>query len=145
MTTPHLNSSEQIIWEGRPSQWNNAGTFVAAVLFFWLIFPLLIATWQWLVIKNTRYVLTNQRLFTYRGVLNKHTDELELYRVKDYSQIKPFLMRMVGLGIVTLTTSDRSSPVVSLKGILESDKVQGLVRNQVEVCRINRGVREFDA
>ena len=145
MATAHLNANESIVWEGRPSQWNNAGTFLGAILFFWLVFPMLMALWKWLVVKNTRYVLTNQRLFTYRGVLNQHTDELELYRVKDYSQFKPLLMRMAGLGIVTLITSDRTSPTVSLSGIAEADKVQGMIRNESEACRIRRGVREIDA
>lgn len=145
MSMPHLNANEQIVWEGRPSQWNNAGTFFAATLFCWMVFPLLIALWQWLVVKNTRYVLTNQRLFTYRGVLNKHADELELYRVKDYALFKPFLMRLVGLGNVSLVTSDRTTPNVTLAGILESEKVQGMIRNESEACRIRRGVREFDA
>jgi uncharacterized membrane protein YdbT with pleckstrin-like domain len=145
MSTAPQNTNEQLVWEGRPSQWNNAGAFFAAGLFFWLVFPVLIALWKWLVIKNTRYVLTDQRLFTYRGVLNKHTDELELYRIKDYAQFKPLLMRMVGLGIVTLITSDRTTPTVSLKGILEADKVQGMIRDQTEASRIRRGVREIDA
>lgn len=145
MTLAQLNNNEQVVWEGTPSQWTNFAPFFVCTLFCWLGIPLLIILWRWLVVKNTKYVLTNERLFTYRGVLNKHVDELELYRVKDYAQFRPLLMRLVGLGCVSVVTSDRTHSVVNLNGIKDAGTVQGLLRNHVEACRQRRGVRELDA
>lgn len=144
MSTPHLNSNEKIVWQGTPSQWNNAGTFLLCGLLCWTLIPLIVAFWYWLVVKNTRFVLTNERLFNYRGVLNKRADELELYRIKDFSQSKSLLMRMVGLGTVTVITSDRTNKSLCLQGITEPDKVQGLLREHTERRRVKRGVRELD-
>lgn len=100
--------------------------------------------WSYLKVKTTRFVLTTERLFTYSGVLNKQIDELELYRVKDYSQYKPFVMRLAGLGCVSVETSDRSHPIVRIDGIKDPDFLQGLLRQHGELRRNARGVRELD-
>ncbi|MEC4242057.1 MULTISPECIES: PH domain-containing protein [Pseudomonas] len=142
--TPHLNANEKIVWQCTPSQWNNAGTFLLCGLFFWTVIPLLVAFWSWLVVRNTRFVITSERLFSYRGVLNMHVDELELYRIKDLSQSKSVLMRMVGLGSVTVITSDKTNPSLCMQGIESPDKVQALLREHTELRRIKRGVRELD-
>ena len=134
---------DNIIWSGRPSQWLNFKWFLACGLLFWLVVPILIAWWRWLVIRNTRYELTTQRLFTYHGVLNKEIDELELYRVKDFSQKSPFFLRLVGLGVVQVDTTDRSHPVVTINGITDASEVRQLLRTNVEACRRKTNVREW--
>lgn len=100
--------------------------------------------WSYLQVKTSRFVLTTERLFTHKGVLSKQIDELELYRIKDYAQFKPFVMRLAGLGCVSVETSDRSHPHVSINGIKEPDVLQGLLRQHGEKCRNARGVREVD-
>lgn len=142
--TPYLKSDEHIVWQGSPSQWNNAGTFLLCGFFCWALFPLLMAFWYWLVVKNTRFVITNERLFSYRGVVTKRVDELELYRIKDLSQSKSLLMQMVGLGSVTVITSDKTDQSLCLLGIEEPDKVQALLREHTERRNVQRGVREIN-
>lgn len=105
---------------------------------------LLAMLWAYLVTKSTRYILSTERLFTYKGVLNKHVDELELYRVKDYSQYSPLAMRIVGLGCVHVETSDRSHPYVRIDGIKDAFFLQGALRQHTELCRRAKGVRELD-
>ena len=138
------NNMSDVTWRGRPSQWVNFGWFVICGLFFWLVIPIFIALWQWLAVRNTRYELTSDRLFTYSGVLNKTVDELELYRVKDYSQSHPLLLRMVGLGNISLKTSDRTDPDVLISAIPDATEVRAMLRTNVEKCRTSRGVREID-
>lgn len=77
-------SQEENVWSGTPSQVVNFGAFIIWGLLFFLVFPLFIILWKWLVVKNTKYEITTERLRTRHGVLSKKTDELELYRVKDY-------------------------------------------------------------
>ena len=73
------NPSEHEVWQGAPSQWQNLGWWLSCAL----ILPIPYALWRWLVVRNTRYVLTDQRLKSSRGVFNRVTDDLELYRIKD--------------------------------------------------------------
>lgn len=137
-------SEEKDVWFGTPSQVVNLGSFVLWGLFFWLVFPLLIIFWKWLVIRNTRYELTTQRLRMRHGVLNKKTDELELYRIRDYKLDQPFFLRMFSLSNIILETSDRSHPQVVLRAIKNGEELRESLRTFVEECRTRKRVREVD-
>lgn len=137
-------SEEKNIWFGTPSQVINLGTFIFMGLFFWLLFPLLVIVWRWLVVKNTKYELTNERLRTRYGVLNKKTDELELYRVRDYKFEQPLLLRLFSLRNIILETSDRSDPQIILHAIPNGEELREKLRTHVEKCRGQKRVREVD-
>jgi uncharacterized membrane protein YdbT with pleckstrin-like domain len=135
---------EKTVWNGTPSQVVNIGTFVICGLFFWLLFPLFIMLWRWLVVKNTKYELTNERLRTRHGVLNKKTDELELYRVRDYKLDQPFFLRFFSLGNIVLLTSDKTHSTVTLQAISGGEELREKIRAFVEQCRMKKRVREVD-
>jgi uncharacterized membrane protein YdbT with pleckstrin-like domain len=137
-------SNEKALWSGTPSQLVNLPLYVLWVLLFWLVIPLFIMLWQWLVVRNTKYELTTERLRLRRGVLNKQLDEIELYRVRDYKFEQPFFLRLFGLGNITLRTSDRSHPVLRLRAIRNGEQLYEQVRAAVEECRTTKGVRELD-
>ena len=137
-------SEEKKVWFGTPSQVVNLGSFVFMGLFFWLVFPLFIIFWKWLGIKNTKYELTTERLRTRYGILNKQTDELELYRVRDYKFEQPFFLRLFSLGNIVLQTSDKSHPEVILRAIPNGEELREEIRIHVEECRRKKGVREVD-
>jgi uncharacterized membrane protein YdbT with pleckstrin-like domain len=122
----------------------DAPAALVALLFVAAAVPVAIAGWKWLVVANTQYELTTQRLRTRSGVLNKHLDELELYRVRDYKLEQPFFLRLFSLWIVTLTTSDKSHPLVVLRAIPRGDMLREQMRTHVESARMRRGVREVD-
>ena len=137
-------SEEKDVWFGSPSQVVNLGTFIVMGLLFWLVVPLFIILWKWLVIKNTRYELTTERLRTRHGVLNKETDELELYRVRDYKLEQPLFLRLFSLGNIVLQTSDSSHPVVTLRAIANGEELREQLRTHVEACRMKKRVREVN-
>lgn len=135
---------EKDVWFGTPSQVLNLGTFIVCGLLFFLVIPLFVALWRWLEVKYTKYELTTQRLRTRYGVLNRKTDELELYRVRDYQLVEPFFLRLFSLGNVVLRTSDRSNPVVTIKAVKNGEELREKLRQYVEECRTHKGVRELD-
>jgi uncharacterized membrane protein YdbT with pleckstrin-like domain len=135
---------EKELWRGTPSQLVNLPWYVLWILLFWLVIPLLVMLWQWLVIRNTVYELTSERLKLRRGVLNKHLDEVELYRVRDYKLEQPFFLRLFGLGNILLQTSDRSHPSLRLRAVRDGEQLYERVRAAVEECRARKGVRELD-
>src|SRR5438270_12563724 len=136
--------AEQTVWRGTSSQWKNFGLFILCTLFCWLIVPIFIALARYLKTKNKVYELTSERLKTTEGVFSKVTDTLELYRVKDLETRKPFLYRIVGIENVQLNTSDTSSPVIVLDAIPANVALGDKIRNQVEIIRQQKGVREID-
>lgn len=137
-------AAEQTVWTGTPSQILNLPTFILCGLLFWLVIPIFIGFWKWLVIRNTQYELTNERLKTRHGVLNKEMDDLELYRVRDYKLEQPLWLRIFGLGTITMQTSDRSHPVVQIRAIRNGEQLREELRTAVEACRTRKGVRELD-
>jgi uncharacterized membrane protein YdbT with pleckstrin-like domain len=135
---------EKDLWRGTPSQLVNLGWYILWLLLSWLVIPLFILLWQWLVIRTTVYELTSERLKLRSGVLNKHLDEVELYRVRDYKFEQPFFLRLFGLGNIVLQTSDRSHPRVRLRAIREGEALYEQIRGAVEQARARKGVRELD-
>lgn len=142
----HPSSEETVLWTGRPSQIVNLGTFVFCGLLFWLIVPIFIALWRWLVIKCTTYEVTSQRFRYSYGVLSRNTDELELYRVKDTAFTQSFFLRIFSLATVVMTTSDVNTRDSSIQAIPsdEARKLRESIRTHVEFLRDKKRVREID-
>ncbi len=162
--------AEETVWRGSVSQWKNFGFFVfqlllaAAVIILFamvrrqaaeignfapyililLAVPIFIAGKRYLQTKCKVYELTSERLKMNEGVFSKVTDTLELYRVKDIETRQPFLYRLCGIENVQLNTSDTSSPFVLIQAIPHPVGLGDKIRNQVEIIRQQKGVREID-
>ena len=136
--------AEEIVWRGASSQWKNLGLYVLSALFCWLIVPIFIALKRYLQTKNKIYELTTERLKITEGIFSKVTDTLELYRVKDLETRQPFLYRLVGVENVQINTSDTSSPLIFIEAIPRGVGLGDKIRNQVEIIRQQKGVREID-
>jgi membrane protein YdbS with pleckstrin-like domain len=158
---------EKKIWNGSPSQWMGIKSYIV-----WLIIPismsilsiffltdiiyisyfvyaylfigLLKSFWIFLNIRFNKIKVSNQRLIEENGIFSKITNELELFRVKDIVFEQPFLMRLVGLSIITLITSDKTSPQVSLTGIKGGKSLKEDLRKIVEIERERKKVYERD-
>ncbi|MEZ5328759.1 MAG: PH domain-containing protein [Verrucomicrobiales bacterium] len=168
MTTREAMTSEETIWKSTPSQIIHLpllllGAIIAtaisaglgllvgpavpvylaiiAVVWFVCLLPWL---WKSLNTKFYNYALTNERLKLTTGIFSRDTDVLELYRVKDMAISQPFLLRIFGLSNVTLTTSDRTTPILKLEAIRDGEKVLDTIRAHVEALREKKRVREVD-
>jgi uncharacterized membrane protein YdbT with pleckstrin-like domain len=136
--------AEETVWRGSSSQWKNLGVFILCGLFCWLIVPIFIALARYLQTKCKIYELTTERLKITEGVFSKVTDTLELYRVKDLETRQPFLHRLVGIENIEINTSDVSTPFVLVEAIPSSVGFGDKLRNQVELIRTQKRVRELD-
>ena len=136
--------AEELVWTGSPSQIVNLPVFVLCALFCWLVVPIFIALWKWLVVRNIRYELTSERIKLREGVLNKHLNEVELYRARDYRAEQPIYLRVFSLGNVIIGTTDASHPVVVLRAVRDVEHVLELVRRHVVDCREGKNVRALD-
>jgi uncharacterized membrane protein YdbT with pleckstrin-like domain len=134
-------TDEQVAWTGGPSQWCNFWWFASCLL----LLPIPLAVWKWLEVRNTVYMLTDQRLKFTRGVLSKTTEDLELYRVRDTKFQQNVWERMLGLGEIELFTTDETTSVVSLPWIRDAEGVREKIRGLVEARRDAKRVRYLDA
>jgi membrane protein YdbS with pleckstrin-like domain len=163
--------AEETVWRGNVSQWKNFGFFVLQLLFAAVIvtlfviirrqsslevrnlapyilvllaLPIFIAAKRYLQTKCRIYELTSERLKTTDGVFSKVTETLELYRVKDIETRQPFAYRLCGIENVQLNTSDASSPLIFIEAVPHHVGLADKIRNQVEIIRQQKGVREID-
>jgi uncharacterized membrane protein YdbT with pleckstrin-like domain len=156
-------SGERTMWVGRPSQWLNFKYYffglvlLAGAAVLWQLRPdvapvaygvgglvVLFVGWQYLVVRTTEMVLTNQRLSMRQGVLSRRRHDLELYRVKDTALEEPLLLRLVSLGNIEIVSSDRTHPVLVLRGVRDAEPLRQMVRATVEQLRSSKQVRELD-
>lgn len=129
---------DKIVWNGSPSQLTNIKTYI---LFFWtIILPLIV----YLRTRFTIYELTEERFREKTGILSQKIEELELYRVRDYTVEKPFIMRLFGLGNLILITSDKTNPKIYLYAIRNVESVRDVFRKNVEATRKQTGTKEVD-
>jgi uncharacterized membrane protein YdbT with pleckstrin-like domain len=143
---------EKTICEVTPSQILNLRAYVFGViasaiiitiailthtpsLAFLLVLPLLYAVGKWLQINSTKLKLTDQRIILREGILNKRTNETELYRVRDSSIEEPFLYRMFGCGNITIYTTDDAEGTLHLAAYKKPHWLKDQVRNYSEICR----------
>ena len=133
-----MKKDNEILWKSNPSQLTNILTYI--FLFWTIIFPLI----AYLKTRFTIYEMTNSRFIEKTGILSQKIQEVELYRVRDYSIDKPFLLRIFGLGNLTLITSDKTSPRVYVKAINNVEDVRNTIRSHVESAREKTGTKEVD-
>jgi len=144
MTETSSGVAEEIVWRGTSSQWKNFGVYLLCGLLCWLIVPIFFALVYYLQTRCKVFELTTQRLKITSGVFTKVTETLELYRVKDIETRQPFFSRVVGIENVQMTTSDASSPFVLIEAVPSSVGFADKLRNQVEIIRQQKRVREID-
>lgn len=94
-------------------------------------------------IRSVCYTITPEIIRIRRGIFFKRTDQVELYRVKDYILTQPFLLQVCGLMNLTLKSTDPENPVVWLRGIPASNLVDTL-RGYVQQARLNNKINEIN-
>lgn len=134
------SEGEVVLFDGHPALVSGLGQLLLAILTvgLWLI----VLWWQ---SRSHHYRITDRRIVVETGILNKRLEQVDLYRVSDYSVERPFGQRLLGTGNLILRTLDKSSPVVDVRGI-KTDVVAlyERVRVATEQDKQRRGVRVMD-
>ena len=94
-----------------------------------------------LPISFTKYEISEDRLFQTTGFLNLKYEEILLYRVRDLELTRSFGQRIFGVGSITVTSSDKSHPVLVIHNVKDPAAVKELIHQQVEDMKIRRRVR----
>ena len=89
----------------------------------------------------TRYAMSEDRLFLSVGFWSIRDEETLLYRIRDISSSRTLWQRLFGVGTVTVTSSDKTTPTILLKNIKNPMEVKELLHKQVEEMKLRRRVR----
>jgi uncharacterized membrane protein YdbT with pleckstrin-like domain len=109
-----------------------------------IVIPMISSFWRYLQVKCLKYELTNERLKVVSGVFNRTTEEIELYRVKDSTIEEPFFYRLIGVGNISLQTSDKTLPTLMIAALPKAKAFRENLRECVEKIRLTKNVREVD-
>ena len=103
---------EQALFDGYGAVCPSIGALVLSIVTIglWLL-PL------WWRSRSRHYRLTTRRVVVETGVLGKTLEQVDLYRVSDYTVERPIGQRLLGTGNLVLRTLDKTSPIVRVDGI----------------------------
>ncbi len=139
---PPTPAEERLIFETKPA----ARAYLGMILLGILLLPLFLVgglLWLrvWYLVASTRYRLTTQRLFVQTGLIAKHVEEVELFRVKDVTLSQGVLQRMTGVGNVVVLSTDDTAPRLELAGIPEPAAAKEQIRGAFRTARQREGLR----
>jgi hypothetical protein len=107
----NLEHEEQIIWQGRP--------FLSV---------------------NEFYTITNERIKVVKGLFGKDIENFEMIRVQDIDVSQSLSERMLGIGDITVSGADTSSPTIVLRNIHQPHEVYELLRKTWLAARKKYGL-----
>lgn len=134
------HSGETVLFEGRRALVPSVSVLALVILTLglWLI-P------RWWHRGSKLYRITTRRIVVETGVLSKRLEQIDLYRIADYTVDRPFLQRVMGTGNLLLKTFDKSTPELHVREI-KTDVVAlyETLRAATEAEKAKRGVRMID-
>jgi uncharacterized membrane protein YdbT with pleckstrin-like domain len=82
----------------------------------------------WFRLRSTQYKVTNQRVLIEQGIFSKTVEEIDLRYVDDSNFTQSLFDRILGIGHVTLISSDKNTPRYVLRSIKDPRGVRELIR-----------------
>lgn len=95
------------------------------IVLLWLYGTLVVAYRK----LSVSYRLTTRRFFHEKGILRRVTDRIELIDIDDITVEQSIIDRLVGVGTIKITSSDRTHPELVLRGIKDARRVADLMDN----------------
>ena len=132
---------ETAIFELKPAYRAHLGLLIWGVLLAPVGIGLILLARAWYLVASTRYRLTSQRLFAQTGLIAKNLEEVELFRVKDVTLSQGVLDRLLGVGTVTVLSTDDTAPELDLAGIRDPLAAKEALRTAFRAARQREGLR----
>jgi len=159
---PVTDVSEEVLWEGSYSPKAMLGVCVGAMLAslallvamivlmagpFWIaplgaILVLWFSVLMRLAVKRLgiSYKLTNQMFYHQKGVFTRVTNRVEAIDIDDVAYEQGLFDRMVNVGRIKITSSDKTDPELWVEGIENVQEVAQKIDKARRAERIRRGV-----
>jgi hypothetical protein len=115
--TPDLDTAGRII---------KIGWLLTLIVLVWQIIVFFIALAR---LQSTVYTITNQRVMIEQGIFSKSLSEIDLRYIDETEFFQSFGDRLLGIGDVTLISSDKAFPNTVLRNIKDPRGVRELLRS----------------
>ncbi len=121
------------VWQNTGFAWTVVG-IVAAVVWSALLLVLVYRR------ASVSYRLTTQRFFHEKGFLSRTTDRVEVIDIDDITVKQGFIERLLGVGTVIISSSDRTEPELPVAGIDQVKQVADVLDKARRAERQRRGL-----
>jgi uncharacterized membrane protein YdbT with pleckstrin-like domain len=98
---------------------------IMAIIFLWQIVNVFVALAR---IRTTLYTITTQRVIIETGLTSKSVEDIDLRYVDDTQFRQGFIQRLLGIGNVTIVSSDKLAPTYILRGVPDPRGLRELIR-----------------
>jgi uncharacterized membrane protein YdbT with pleckstrin-like domain len=94
--------------------------------------------YSWLVRLGAEYRLHQESLEVERGIVARSIDNLQLFRVRDLRLRQSVLGRLFGVGDIVVTSTDQSTPQLTIRGVDEPRALYDTLREGVARSQATR-------
>jgi uncharacterized membrane protein YdbT with pleckstrin-like domain len=149
---PPNTAAEETVWRGTPSPRVLIGRVAGLIAIviaiplaaYWFQFNTKVAWWitaavfvvqlirlgiALMRIRSTLYTVTNQRILIENGILSKSVSEIDLRTIDDTQFFQSFTARILGIGNVTLVSTDKAQPVLVLRSVPDPRNLRETIRS----------------
>jgi membrane protein YdbS with pleckstrin-like domain len=170
---PHrpADDTEEVYFQGSPMVRGELGKMVAFTLlglvliaapFLWHFLRTEGTWWPWyvtggcvvvglllvflpvIIVRQSRYRISNYRIDYERGLLGKKIETLELWHVDDIEFQQSFFDRLMGVGNITVFSADKTNPKLELRGLPNPRPLFESLKQRVIAVKRQRGVIKMD-
>ena len=101
--------------------------------------PLLIGIgYSWLVRLGAEYRLYQDSLEIETGLVSRHVDNLQLFRVRDLSLHQSLISRVLGVGDISVASTDQTTPHLTIRGVADPRALYDALREGVARSQATR-------
>ncbi len=153
---------EEVLWEGSYSPKAMLGPIVGCALLSvpllvgmaytrdtaWWVVPAGLLALVWIALVaclsanrlGIHYKLTNQMFYHERGVFTRTTNRVEAIDIDDVTYKQSLFHRMVNVGAIKISSSDRTDPELWIEGVDDVQQVARTIDKARRAERLRRGV-----
>jgi membrane protein YdbS with pleckstrin-like domain len=102
---------------------------LVALVILLVVGRLLRLSWRLMVLKSHHYRITDQRMIIESGVLSRRIDEIDMRTVEDLEFQQRVVERVLGIGDITVVSSDRNNARTRLVGLGRPRELRELIRD----------------
>lgn len=115
--------------------------FISGIISVLLIFSLFYRYISMLLC--TKWIITDEQIKIYKGVLSKSINYIELYRVYDYEEKQSFIQSLINNTNIYIYSGDKSTPELLMNGLKANSGIIQIIRNRVEEQKRKKSIYEF--
>ncbi len=133
----------------RPSQWMNLG-WLTMVPVSYFVHPyacalaVVIYIYKYFEVDCWRYEFYDDCVVERKGVFSVTRESVQYFRIKSVMVDEPFWMRLLGLSIVRVMTSEQFKHELIFQAVEEGEGIQAYLQHNARAERLNMGIRDFD-